>query len=157
MLDATRLDQLGISEVPDHVLQFVSDLYENIDDTTADSCCDNCKKCCDFGEFGHRLFVTSVELLHFVSNVDQIKKPEASVCPYLDAEGGCTVRDIRPVGCRTFFCKPADDTLTERTLSDIKIFLDTDRFPYYYIEWLHALHCLADGRRAKELQPDRRQ
>lgn len=46
--------------------------------------CDACGKCCYFDSFGHKLFVTTPELLYFYENVKPLRKMTGSCCPYLE-------------------------------------------------------------------------
>jgi hypothetical protein len=133
------------ASINDTANEFIVELYLRLDRTVSDlGCtCSNCKACCDFGRAGHRLFVTNLELEYFVAKVPEVKRPCGSVCPYLDPSTGCTVRQIRPVGCRTFFCKPPEGydphSVTEQALREIKSFVDREKTPYQYCEWLGAL------------------
>jgi hypothetical protein len=46
--------------------------------------CTACGKCCDFGTFGHKLFITTPELLYFYKNVKNFKPMATQSCPYLE-------------------------------------------------------------------------
>jgi len=46
--------------------------------------CTACGKCCRFESFGHKLFVTTPELLYFYENVKLLRKMTGSCCPYLE-------------------------------------------------------------------------
>lgn len=131
-------------------MALVEGLYLDVDrQTAAVSCeCRNCKTCCDFQRAGHRLYVTGLELAHFAAKVGRVLIPSGGACPYLDAESGCTVRQIRPLGCRTYFCREPQGydaaAVTERQLGRIKRFCDREGLPYVYVEWLEGLRLLAD-------------
>src|SRR4051812_18059800 len=68
--------------------------------------CSASGRCCRFEEFGHRLFVTTMEMGAFLA---QLPGPEVPVwkeqpgCPF-QVGGLCSVHLIRPFGCRVFFC-----------------------------------------------------
>src|SRR6187551_527255 len=66
-------------------------------------------RCCRFEEYGHRLYVTTVELACFVHGLRETKPPfptrawDGTGCPF-QAGKLCGVHPIRPFGCRMFFC-----------------------------------------------------
>ncbi len=98
--------------------------------------CRNRGVCCKFGAFGHKLYVTTLELAYFrARHADRLQEhntrpaqehqraagfslrgPATSehaatanqVCPF-QQEGMCTTREGRPLGCRVFFCESADE------------------------------------------------
>ena len=93
-------------------------------------------ECCHFESYGHRLYVTTLELAAFLQDLQTINVTRASrPCgepgkyshinlmthyaraggPWYDAnvsscplqiDGLCSVHAIRPFGCRIFFCDP---------------------------------------------------
>lgn len=104
-------------------------------------------RCCRFEEFGHRLFVTTMELAAFVADLpDQPIAPwDGTGCPFQVAKL-CTVHTIRPFGCRMFFC---DSTSTqwqneqyERFHAELKRLHESLGVPYVYLEWRDALRQL---------------
>lgn len=149
MLKRNGQNKLLVYDITSAEAEFVKTLYAKFDRIIAGARpkCTNCKACCDFGKTGHRLFVTNLELAYFAANVDQVKRPIGMICPYLDAEIGCTVRRFRPIGCRTYFCSPPKHysaaDLTEQALGEIKSFVEQEQLPYQYCEWLGALDQLA--------------
>lgn len=132
-------------ELRTQVSQFMPSLYHELDRSVQpmQQTCRNCKKCCDFASSGLNLFVTNLELAYFVINVPAVPKIITGRCPYLDENQGCTVREFRPIGCRTYFCAPpkeySEQTLYENTLSRIKQFIENHRLAYSYTEWLKGL------------------
>jgi hypothetical protein len=114
--------------------------------------CDASGQCCRFEEYGHRLFVTTIELAAFVASVDRKRATQASPlqvytegCPY-QVERLCSVHSIRPFGCRIFFCDPsAQDWQKQRyEMFHAELMRLHERFaiPYYYVEWREALRAL---------------
>jgi Fe-S-cluster containining protein len=105
-------------------------------------------KCCRFEEYGHRLYVTSLELAAFVRQLAAGTSTEGwdgTGCPFQRARL-CTVHAIRPFGCRMFFC---DATSTEWQNEAYERFhariqqLHADlNVPYFYVEWRGALRAL---------------
>jgi hypothetical protein len=82
--------------------------------------CVSSGRCCRFDEFGHRLFVTTMEFAAFVHDLREIgyglgtlqgseSNSAWSSCPF-QQDKLCTVHHLRPFGCRVFFC---DATSTE--------------------------------------------
>ena len=98
--------------------------------------CRNRGACCKFGAFGHKLYVTTLELAYFrARHPDRLQEQYApstqnaqraagfslrglaisenpttakQVCPF-QQDGMCTTREGRPLGCRVFFCESADE------------------------------------------------
>jgi Fe-S-cluster containining protein len=125
-------------------------------------------RCCRFEEYGHRLFVTTAEMATFVHDLASAHGDgEASVEPNVSCAGTirlggslalpqaigpgcpfqegklCSVHNIRPFGCRIFFC---DATATEwqqeqyeRFHARLKRLHGEMDVPYSYMEWRAAL------------------
>lgn len=135
--------------------------------------CDVSGRCCRFEEYGHRLFVTTVELAAFVESVSESAPARggsvsdalrdapsaarrdadrrAGACPY-QVDKLCSVHTVRPFGCRIFFCDPtATDWQQEQyehfhlRLRQLHTELDV---PYLYVEWLEALRAIGHVSRA---------
>lgn len=70
--------------------------------------CINRGHCCKFDSFGHKLYVTDVELRYFSEGMRSrwIDPTDEAKCPY-QSGGRCNARERRPLGCRVFFCDPA--------------------------------------------------
>ncbi len=124
----------------------LSAFYEDLDSAIAARApvCTNRGLCCNFESYGHDLFVTSVELAHFVAgHADAWKQPTAQrSCPY-QIDGKCTARDHRPMGCRVFFCDESSrdwqNAEYEKRLAELKRIGDDLNIEYRYAEWLSAL------------------
>jgi Fe-S-cluster containining protein len=127
-------------------------------------------RCCRFEEYGHRLYVTTLELAAFLAaqEGDAPAEPrpgeskprlgrslalplidsaawDGTGCPFQRARL-CSVHAIRPFGCRMFFC---DATSTEwqneayeRFHAGIQELHAELGVPYFYVEWRHALQAL---------------
>ncbi len=122
----------------------VAQIYDWLDETSKslNNQCSACGKCCNFESFGHKLFVTTPELLYFHKNVRNLKPKPAQSCPYLE-NGKCTVRNFRFAGCRIFFCKSDKDMqnkLSEQALKKFKSLCDKFDFPYRYMDLTTALN-----------------
>lgn len=133
----------------DDVRLAVSCLYEQLQDAIdlRRPRCDVSGRCCRFEEFGHRLFVTTMELAAFVADAPKLIDAswDGRGCPF-QVERLCTVHALRPFGCRVFFC---DATATEwqarqyeRLHGQLKRLHEALEVPYFYIEWRQALENL---------------
>lgn len=129
--------------------------------------CDASGRCCRFEEYGHRLYVTTAELIHFAAIMTaeagveaadqtssasgthkQISLPQYFAeaqplgCPY-QVERLCHARAARPLGCRIYFCDPSaqswQNTLYERYHQQLKATHLRWDVEYAYIEWRSAL------------------
>ena len=105
--------------------------------------CDASGRCCRFEDYGHRLFVTTVELAAFAGSV----RPAAggwdgTGCAY-QTGGRCGVHADRPFGCRMFYCDPAAGDWQEREYERyhrrLKRLHAALSVPYFYVEWREAL------------------
>jgi len=134
-----------------HFIAAVEALYAALDARIAvrSPCCINRGLCCKFTTYGHKLFVTPVELAYFIARTRERPLVETvpGCCPH-QADGRCTVREARPIGCRIFFCDQASQSWqppeTEATLNEIKALHARFDLPYAYVEWLDALRLVMD-------------
>ena len=113
-------------------------------------------RCCRFEEFGHRLYVTTLELAAFVRNVREALGHQAisaifdawdgTGCPFQSAKL-CGVHAIRPFGCRIFFCDESSISWQaaqyERLHTELKRLHAHLEVPYFYVEWRQALAALS--------------
>ncbi len=131
------------------IIKEVSVVYRWVDEQVAllDNSCRACGECCDFETFGHRLYVTTPELMHFQHAVGpQIKAMPAGICPYR-IDGKCTVYAYRFSGCRIFSCEgntEKQNALCEQALRKFKALCDEHQLPYYYIYLQAGLKWLFD-------------
>lgn len=121
----------------------VAEVYDWID-SQINACCDACGKCCDFESYGHRLFVTSPEIIHFTEKLrpDDIKPMPTGRCPY-NVNGKCSVYDYRFMGCRIFSCKGDGDLqskLTEQALAKLKSICKEFNIDYKYTDLKTAIN-----------------
>ncbi len=129
----------------DKISEFFRSLYHRLDEKIGQTQgnCGNCRRCCDFGVSGLSLFATNFELTYLLIHVDQVPAIVAARCPWLDDRIGCTIRELRPIGCRTYFCRPPEgydaQSLYESALAELKCFIRKHHLPYFYAEWLKSL------------------
>ena len=106
--------------------------------------CDASGACCRFEAYGHRLFITTIEMAAFARTLDVAADPawDGTGCPYQVA-GRCSAHDARPFSCRVYFCDDATNDwqqqqyeLMHRRLRDLH---DLHGVPYLYVEWREAL------------------
>lgn len=111
--------------------------------------------CCRFDEYGHNLFVTTLEAAYFVAFATpppsrtparaSARSAPRPGCP-CQTEGRCGVRDVRPMGCRVFFCDPQSQhwqgPLTEDSLRVLRALHERLAVPYRYVEWRNLLASL---------------
>lgn len=112
-------------------------------------------KCCKFEAFGHRLFITTLEMAAFVSTwkqgtcsdevLESVKTWDGSGCPF-QVEKMCGVHLYRPFGCRIFFCDSSagqwQQAQYEQFHSRLKSIHETLEIPYFYVEWRQALRAM---------------
>ena len=147
----------------------MQDIYDWLDEQLKNKSpdCDACGKCCDFDSFGHRLFVTTPEIMFFADKLGpgNIKKMTTGRCRYRavapdgetspastrlseagpkgGAKGRCTVYPYRFAGCRIFSCKGNPDfqsDLTEEVIKKFKSLCDEFDVPYRYLDLPSALN-----------------
>lgn len=106
--------------------------------------CDASGACCRFEAYGHRLFITTIEMAAFTRSVRVAADPtwDGTGCPYQKV-GRCDAHDARPFGCRVYFC---DESTTdwqqrqyERMHDRLRSLHDRLGVPYLYVEWREAL------------------
>lgn len=120
--------------------------YARVDEAVAGyrPICHNRGDCCQFKRFGHRLYVTTVELAYFVEGTGHSwRSPRGNDgCPF-QVEGLCRARRHRPMGCRVFFCDPEAESWQgptyEAFLAELKVIGSELGIEYRYVEWLSAL------------------
>jgi Fe-S-cluster containining protein len=101
-------------------------------------------RCCRFEEYGHRLYVTTLELARFVADLRIESSPgwDGRGCPF-QRQKLCGVHAIRPFGCRIFFCDASSTQWQheqyERLHGRLRALHDELEVPYFYVEWRHAL------------------
>lgn len=133
------------AENPD-LRRAMRNFYEEVDRDIAaqPGTCWNKAACCRFGEFGHRLYVTALEVCYYLS--EHSPPPvTADVCPHA-MNGLCHARDHRPMGCRMFFCDPKAELwqgpLTEKHLARLKEMHTELDVPYFYGDWIGVLKAI---------------
>ena len=134
-------------EIPAAVARVYADLQREID--ARRPVCDASGRCCRFEAFGHRLYVTTLELAAFMAGLPANQPADvdadAGGCRF-QIGGLCSVHPIRPFGCRVFFCDATSDDWQhaqyERFHGELKRLHASLGVPYQYVEWRAALRQL---------------
>ena len=126
-------------------------------------------KCCKFDDFGHRLYVTGLEIAWFLGQVEaeeskvqgrksevesggdavgirlpQLAEPpeHPGACPY-QIDDLCSTHTVRPLGCRIFFCQQGTEAwqqdLYEDYLNRLQSLHDQHGLEYRYMDWIAGL------------------
>ena len=132
------------------IIEEVDAIYRWVDDQiqAMDQSCKACGECCDFERFGHRLYVTTPELMHFQYAVGpNIKDMPGGVCPYR-VDGQCSVYAHRFSGCRIFSCKgdmEKQNALCEQVIGQFKTLCNQHQIPYRYLYLKAGLEMLVEN------------
>ena len=138
--------------------QAIAALYARVDQQVAGHTprCDQSGRCCRFESFGHRLYVTGLEIARFFHHAGQppiaapgrlpiLRDTLPDACPY-QVDGLCSVHTVRPHGCRIFFCEPGSESwqqgLYEHLHDEIRAMHRQWQLPYAYMEWRQGLRSL---------------
>lgn len=141
-LDSLVREAARRPEVVAVVGRVYADLQSQID--TRKPVCVASGKCCRFEAFGHRLYVTTIELAAFVASLERkpVENWDGTGCPF-QVKGLCGVHPIRPFGCRIFFCDPTatqwQQDQYEQFHARLKVEHERLGVPYRYVEWRAAL------------------
>ena len=153
----------------DRIDNAIRDLYADMAAAVAERgpVCNASGRCCKFETYGHRLYVTTLEIAWFLQRVTPadsadtrpsdrggislkqlVESPLQDGCPY-QIDGLCSVHSVRPLGCRIYFCEEGTDAWqqdkTELFLDRLKQLHVEEGLPYQYMEWRAGL---AEAQRA---------
>ena len=102
--------------------------------------------CCRFGAFGHRLFVTALEIAYYLASGPIAPDAQEDSCPHA-RDGACLARDRRFTGCRVFFCDPGSQgwqgPLTEERMACLRRLHEELGVAYFYADWMTVLQALS--------------
>src|SRR5438309_6523762 len=131
----------------------VLELYQEVDREVAAAgpVCVASGRCCRFKEYGHTLFLSSLEaevLLGAAPPYDR-DAVTADFCPFQQGNL-CTAREPRPLGCRVYYCDPnyqeSGNQITETYLRRLKELADAHGVAYLYAPLHHFLNHPEDAR-----------
>jgi hypothetical protein len=124
----------------------VLEIYAEADREVADAgpVCVASGRCCRFKEFGHVLFLSSLEATVLLAGAPDYQAPvSADFCPFQKGTL-CTAREPRPLGCRVYFCDPAyqprSHEITEKYLRRMKELAEAQGIPWRYAPLHHFLN-----------------
>ena len=138
---------MGRLNASPQIIQEVDAIYQWLDEQLSEmeSSCRACGNCCDFESFGHKLYVTTPELLYFQHRLgSEIKQMTAGICPYR-IDGKCTVYPHRFSGCRIFTCKgnaEKENEICEKAIKKFKFLCEQHDIPYHYAYLQQGLEML---------------
>lgn len=109
-------------------------------------------RCCNFEQAGHRLYVTGLEAAYTIVrhsqsegalSLPQIEAAKArGGCPFQESNL-CGVHEIKPLGCRVYFCDRSaqewQQRLSEHGLQQLRALHDRHGIEYRYGEWRQML------------------
>ena len=158
--DAAKRDAIDLS---------LRSFYTDLDTAVAErgAVCNASGRCCKFESYGHRLYVTGLEIAWFMQAVvsrqsgvgtdtstsqsrfslqqfSSTPNPQTLTpnCPY-QIDGLCSTHTIRPLGCRVYFCEEGTEDwqqdTTELFLARLKTLHTEHDLPYVYMEWRAGL------------------
>src|SRR5438128_2618290 len=124
----------------------VLELYREVDHAVAAAgpVCVASGRCCRFKEYGHVLFLSSLEADVLLAAAPPYDKPvSAEFCPF-QKDNLCTAREPRPLGCRVYYCDPAyqetGNRLTETYLHRLKELAQEHGVDWRYAPLHHFLN-----------------
>ena len=139
------------------VAECLRGLLEEMDRRVQESgfACQQSGRCCKFESFGHRLYVTGLEVAWFrllagdppaqIGDTDlapPVMGAKRDGCPY-QVGGACSVHRARPFACRVFFCQEGSGTWQtqqyEAFQRKMKHLHEEQGLPYRYMEWRQGL------------------
>jgi hypothetical protein len=146
--DRQRLrEQVNAAAARPDVAAAVADVYARVS-TAVDArrpVCVASGRCCHFDAYGHDLFVTTLEVAAFVTQLRARPIANPGSCPFQVGKL-CGVHAIRPFGCRLFYCDPTaqqwQQNLYEQLHADLRRLHETLGVDYFYVEWRNALETL---------------
>jgi Fe-S-cluster containining protein len=140
-------------------------LLDEIDRLVGESgfACQQSGRCCRFESFGHRLYMTGLEVAWFRSLVGSVSVEDSEVggktiglrvidvkqdgCPY-QVDGACSVHGDRPFACRVFFCQEGSGDWQVKRYevfqAEMKRLHEELDLPYRYMEWRAGLAASSD-------------
>lgn len=130
----------------DEIRRRLQSLYHEVDAAVlaAGPKCESSGRCCHFDEWGHVLYLSSLEAELLLESAPPYPTPVTPArCPF-QKEGLCTTREPRPLGCRIYFCDPTYQGTGERIMEDalrkLKAIVNEFELPWQYAPLHHFLN-----------------
>ena len=110
--------------------------------------CRACGTCCDFGRNDYRLYASFIERVPVAGNgravVRRREAPRLAAsgrCAF-QADGRCTIRPWRPLGCRVFFCafehKAREQAIYEEFQERLRALTERHGLPWDYAPFFQS-------------------
>lgn len=146
---AIWFEQSKIQSIDDGIIELYDALGKAV--TAKGPTCWTSGNCCNFNTYGHLLYVTGLEIAWYCQQLEttdltiDLKAP----CPH-QIDGLCSTHQIRPLGCRVYFCQKGtqdwQQDLYERFQKQLVNLHQEHDIPYAYMEWRYGLqqalpHC----------------
>jgi Fe-S-cluster containining protein len=101
-------------------------------------------RCCRFKEYGHVLYLSSLEAEVLLASAPAYEAPvTAEFCPF-QKDNLCTAREPRPLGCRVYYCDPTyQETcngIMEKYTKRLKELCEEERLQWCYAPLHHFLN-----------------
>jgi len=133
--------------------------YADLDDAVTKApggkpVCNASGRCCKFTSYDHLLYVTGLEIAWFLGQVgtrppaDKPASDTLSLTQLPDAcryqvDGLCSTHDVRPLGCRVYFCQAGTEAwqqdVYEAFLNRLIELHKSHGLDYRYMEWRGGL------------------
>jgi len=120
-------------------------LYQALDEavTAKGPVCWISGRCCNFDPYGHRLYVTALEIAWVTRQVrPKVEIDLRGACAF-QVGGMCSIHAVRPLGCRVFFCQEGTQDwqhdIYEAFMARLRALHDDRGVPYRYMEWRAGL------------------
>lgn len=121
------------------------DLYATVDREVARAgpVCHLSGKCCDFPVSGHVLYASDLETEIVLEQQRPPPAEQPGWCPFYRARR-CTLRELRPLGCRIYFCDAAYEAgrmaeISEEAHRQLKQIHDDHGIDYRYAPFVDGL------------------
>ena len=145
---AVWLDAAGRPTVADALGRLFADLGADI--AARKPTCWLSGRCCKFDSFGHKLYVTGLEIAWMVVRLDSVGRARLANAELADFDGCpfqidklCSVHALRPLGCRVYFCdanaQQWQNAVYESFLDRLRALHEQFGLEYRYIEWRAGL------------------
>jgi len=125
--------------------QALRELHAAVDREVAEAgpVCRLSGRCCDFPVSGHVLFASALEVDLVRAHPEPPPPEQAGWCPFYRARR-CELRDLRPLGCRIYFCDADYEAdrmveISETAHRRLKQIHDDHRLTYRYAPFVDQL------------------
>jgi Fe-S-cluster containining protein len=131
-------------EILEQILSEVQQVYDRLAEEikALNPSCRACGTCCNFDQYGHRLYITTPEMLYFLHHLPlDFRIMTDGICPYQE-NARCGVYAFRFAACRIFFCTAdtrRQHQLSEEAVARFKEICRRYDFPYRYLDLKYAL------------------